>query len=110
MERAMLAEFERRDCYKWESTLLGRHYILAKNNTIEWTLSFSGLKYQLKFLGRLDADQYFVFETTFGVVIPVSLPCVKQRAIQRALVVPIARQLSKRLHGVPFEEVAKFLY
>jgi len=71
----MLAEFERRDCYKWESTLLGRHYILAKNNTIEWTLSFSGLKYQLKFLGRLDADQYFVFETTFGVVIPVSLPC-----------------------------------
>jgi len=110
MERAMLAEFERRDCYEWRMGYLERISEDQWDFTSEsWDSSGISciVEGPLSWCPQLE----FKFDN-----LPYSLTylqpdsAIQARAAQRALVAPIARQLAKRLHGVPFEEVAKFLY
>jgi len=106
----MLAEFERRDEYEWRTAT--RNYTLTRSDGDEYLLSWSSwFNYKFIFQGYVNGDGFtFKSGSSMPLKITVTIPGIKERAKQRALVAPIARQLAKRLHGVPFEDVAKFLY
>jgi len=104
----MLEEFNRRDKYEWNNTAC--QCILARIGTTNRWLHTCIYSFTIEGPLSWIPGRGFVFNYSSGTVYVNPESRIYNWARQRALVVPIARQLAKRLHGVPFEEVAKFLY